>query len=364
MAIFGRKGREAVEDELERHPTPQGYVAAIERCVAQGALDRARALARRARERFPNSERVRLAHQNLVRLERQTEIRALQQRLAAGGAQSDFERLASVYLNDLDSKARAMELAVRGMEQHPRSDALALIVGQIRLERFAADGRAADFDAARSALEQAVAINAQNLKARLLLGRLWAEVGFHRKAQEVLEPLVAESGDPYAERLLAVARRHANDPELALEEVLRRAEYEGAWPATRAEVRAIFDPRAAAQVDAGAVRQFLDGVARISGVVCAAVVAPDGRVLGARGPSVDAAEGFAAAAGALARRVDDATARMDIGGFMAGELNAGDEVVHMARCREYTFAIRGNAGLSRRDAADALERFFTMVEGG
>lgn len=367
MALFERKRKEleAAVRELEGSPSPQGFAAVIEKYVAAGAPDRAQDLARRAKEKYPNSERIQQALMNVVRLQRQEEIRRLQKAVAESPMQPTFERLASIYLVDLGNKTKAQEVAVAGLEKFPQSDGLHLAIGQIRLERFLADRQANDFQEARGALQKAREINGRNFKAGLLLGRLMAEAGQYQAASKILEPLAAESGDQHTEALLAIVRKHAGAADADVDATLRDIEFENRWPPGHEEVHRVFEEAATLpRLDAGVVRAFLDGLARLDGFRAATVVAPDGKIVGARGKSITEGEQFAATVHRIVREVDDATARMDIGSFVTGEVKAGADTLYLAECRTTGFGLLMGQGARRAESADAVERFIAMADEG
>lgn len=364
MALFDRKkkGYETARQELAQDPSPPKYVALIEKYVAAAQTQHALDLAKEGRERFPNSERIQQALQNIMRLLREKDVRSLQKQLEVEPSQAGFERLASIYLTDFGNKTKALEIASTGVAQFPGSDTLHLIVGQLHFDRFRADRLGEAFADARKALEAARQANPQNFKARLLLGRLLAEVGQRPAALEILEPLAAEMGDDLVQRLRAAVQGRGGQEVPDLDSALSSIEGEGRWPDGRDEYAAIFEEHGRAKVEEGAVRQFLDALMRVEGFRCATVVGSDGSIVGARGASIEDGEKFAAAVGRISRGVGDYAARMEIGSFVSGELKIdGDRQVTLASCRGYSFGFLSQ-GSKRGEIADAVERFVAMAD--
>src|SRR5882757_4220064 len=158
MGLFdGTKRRHLndLEREVLANPTPQNMVSLIERYMA--AADEAKALemARKAVEKFPNSEKVQTTYQNVRRLQLQAEITEISKALRRSPGKSLYERLASIYHSELGNRTKAFET----LAKFPQSDGLHLISGLIRMDRFHTDYLANDFTEAIHHFEKAASIN-------------------------------------------------------------------------------------------------------------------------------------------------------------------------------------------------------------
>src|SRR5258708_26054671 len=165
MGLFdGTKRRHLndLEREVLANPTPQNMVSLIERYMA--AADEAKALemARKAVEKFPNSEKVQTTYQNVRRLQLQAEITEITKALRRTPGKSLYERLASIYHSELGNRTKAFETALEGLAKFPQSDGLHLISGLIRMDRFHSDFLANDFTDAVHHFAKTAALNSNN----------------------------------------------------------------------------------------------------------------------------------------------------------------------------------------------------------
>ena len=75
MGLFDSSRRRQLDDlerEVLANPTPQNMVSLIERYMAAGQEDKALEMAKKACEKFPNSEKVQVTFQNVRRLQLQS----------------------------------------------------------------------------------------------------------------------------------------------------------------------------------------------------------------------------------------------------------------------------------------------------
>ena len=130
MGLFdGTKRRQLndLEREVLANPTPQNMVSLIERYMAAGDEAKALEMARKAVEKFPNSEKVQTTYQNVRRLQLQGEITEISKALRRSPGKSLYERLASIYHSELGNRTKAFETALEGLAKFPQSDGLHLI---------------------------------------------------------------------------------------------------------------------------------------------------------------------------------------------------------------------------------------------
>ena len=180
MGLFdGTKRRQLndLEREVLANPTPQNMVSLIERYMAAGDEAKALEVARKAVEKFPNSEKVQTTFQNVRRLQLQGEIAEINKSLRRAPSKAQYERLAAIYHAELGNRTKAFETALEGLAKFPQSDGLHLISGQIRMDRFHTDFIANDFTEAAHHFEKAASINPNNYKSLVCLSRLYAVVG-------------------------------------------------------------------------------------------------------------------------------------------------------------------------------------------
>src|SRR5262249_35090376 len=134
MGLFdGTKRRHLndLEREVLANPTPQNMVSLIERYMAAGDEAKALEMARKAIEKFPNSEKAQTTYQNVRRLQLQAEITDISKALRRSPGKSLYERLASIYHSELGNRTKAFETALEGLAKFPQSDGLHLISGLI-----------------------------------------------------------------------------------------------------------------------------------------------------------------------------------------------------------------------------------------
>ncbi|MHC4607789.1 MAG: hypothetical protein ACYTAF_12820, partial [Planctomycetota bacterium] len=126
MGLFDtrRKQLEALEREVISNPSPQNMVALVEKYIAAGDERRALDVAKRAIERFPDSEACVHSYQNVRKLQLQSSIQDLNKKLRKKPTAENYERLAALYLDELENRNQAFEIAKDGLEQFPEAEGL------------------------------------------------------------------------------------------------------------------------------------------------------------------------------------------------------------------------------------------------
>ncbi len=118
---FGKKKIESLEREVLSNPTPKNMVVLVERLIAVGEDEKALDVARKAVGKFPDSEQCVLIYQNLKKIQFQSEIQELNRAVRTNPDAAHYERLAQLYFDDLNNRNRALEVAMEGLSQFPRS---------------------------------------------------------------------------------------------------------------------------------------------------------------------------------------------------------------------------------------------------
>ena len=112
--------------------------------AAYRQLESDQVLARKAIEKFPDSEKCALTYQYVRKNQFQSEIQDLNRAVRTKPTAGHYERLAHIYLNELADRSRALEVAQEGLLKFPSSDALHCVCAQVRMERFHSDFLAND----------------------------------------------------------------------------------------------------------------------------------------------------------------------------------------------------------------------------
>src|SRR5262245_21004209 len=133
MGIFdtSRRRLEALEHEVLSNPTPQNMVALAESYARAGDLRHALDVAKRAVEKFPDSEGCARTYQLVRKQQFATELQELRRAIRTSPTQQHYERLATIYLSELGDRNTALEVAMEGLHKFPSSESLHLICSQV-----------------------------------------------------------------------------------------------------------------------------------------------------------------------------------------------------------------------------------------
>lgn len=365
MGAFDKRKKELdmLEKEVDANPTAMGYVNLIERYIAITEHVKALELARHAVDRFPASERVQLTLQNVRRIGLQHELAAVQKEMAEKPSATTYEKLARINFDDLANKSKAQEVALEGLLKYPNSDGLHLVTGQIRLERYHADFLPNDFLEARQHLEEAIRLNGKNFKARLLLARMYAEVGMPQLARPLLEKLRAEAPDEVVEKLFKAVANAAPVGAADLETRLGELENRGTLDEAGRGATQIFSKGGAgrAMVQRPAVDAFIRRLEFIGGFKCGAIVTKTGDVVGKsiRVPELDAT--FGGMVHTIYKASETASNRMDIGSFVSGEIETPHGTLAISECGNLILGILAGQPAKRTELSKALEDFVSLA---
>jgi tetratricopeptide (TPR) repeat protein len=347
---------ERLEKESAASPTAANLTSLAERYQAAGDLARALETAKRAVERFPDSERARSTYQAIRRLRMQSQIGDLQRRISQDPVPGDFEVLANLHYHDLGDRDKALELTRQGMERFPKSEGLHFLDGQIRLDRFHDEFIARDGEKSIEHLQEAARLNPQNYRAVLLLARLYGELGLMTQARETLVTLRKIA--PGDETVAALEKATAIDPLFTdADEALRAAEQSRGFPPASAAISALFGakPQAARpQADLGQVQNALKKLLDPPWALGAFAFTVEGQNLGFEVRPELEGPVWQQALIALHHAAEVSSKRMDIGGFLSGTLDCPTRRVHLRERGSVVLALVARSNARPNDAESAL----------
>lgn len=366
MGLFDtRKRLEALERDVQNSPTPVNMVALIEKYMAVGDEAKALDLARRAVDKFPDSEKCAATYENIQKMRLQRDIVDLNQAIRKNPGRGSYERLANLYLQELGNRNKAYELALEGLNKFPQSDGLHAICGQVRMERFHADFLANDFTEAVRHFEKAAEINAGNLQAHQNLGRLYAEVGAYDRGAAALEKATrAGSSEANVEKLArAVVPKAAQSVDL--DDTLQEIECRRGLTPEGVELRKIFEPTPRGgtilQISPIKIEGFLSRFATMQGYRASAVITREGTAVASHSAGQVAKERFSRLVQAILRCCEDAAKRMDMGAFVNGEIETSVGRVSIAEWKNFIIGILADAPAKKTDVDAAIEKFISFV---
>jgi thioredoxin-like negative regulator of GroEL len=373
LGLFDSSRRRQLDDlerEVLANPTPQNMVSLIERYMAAGQEDRALEMAKKAGEKFPNSEKIQVTYQNVRRLQLQAEITEINKALRKGPSRAHYERLADIYHRELQNRTKAFEVALEGLAKFPASDGLHMISGQIRMDRFHQDFVANDFLESVRHFEKAASLNPKNYKAMVSLARLYAEAGAFGKAKPVLQQVLkVNPGDSTAEGVLAIVGQHEGQAAANLDDALADIEGRRALPAVGLEVAAIFDPtgargQAGPSVSPMKIDAFLVGYEGMNGYKCSAVLGRDGGFVAGHTRGHVPKERFAQVLQDVYLCSEDGGRKMDIGTFVSGELDTPMGRVEISEWKGYVFGILTELTVKKEEVKKAVDKFVAFLSVG
>lgn len=325
MGLFDKKRRE-IDAELkvvEGMPSPAGFVRLVERYAAIDALDAAAEAARDGMRRFPDSEKVQQAYQNVRRIQLQADIQDLHRKIQDGRAgANEFDRLARIYFQELGNKTKAYEVAVEGLGKYKKAAGLHMLCGQIRMERYFEDHLPNDWTEGRAHLEKAAELNPSATMARVYLAQLFVAVGLFSQAKPIADQLRAEVTTENVEQLATqIAAAPPEDASVDLETRLSRIA-KGLAPESGGEAEeALAAEPIRVSVETRVLEAYLSRVEKIDGFKAAAVVAAGGEALAVKSTVPELEAAFAELVHSVYSASEEASNRMDIGSFVNGEID-------------------------------------------
>jgi tetratricopeptide (TPR) repeat protein len=367
MGIFdtGRRRLESLEREVLSNPTPQNMVNLAETFARQGEWSRAVDVAKKAIEKFPDSERCALTYQLVRKNQFEQEIRELNAAIRTRPQAQHYERLGHIYLTELANKNRALELAQEGLLKFPSSDALHVVCARVRMERFHADFLANDAAEAMRHSQLALATNNANVEALYCLGRLNAESGCYDKSKPVVDSyLRLVPDDDNMRQLLRLVDAHMPESVSDLDDALAEIEQRHSLGPVGIEMLQIFQPMrqmGAPQISPGKVENYLRGYDAMPGYKCSAVVTKTGDMIASHSRGLVPSDKFVFLLQSVFRCAEESSKRMDIGAFVNGDIDCSLGRVVVAEFKGLVLGILADRPAKQEDFRHAIDKFQSFV---
>jgi len=179
--LFGKRRTRRRKDEggpvLAREL--ESTIAEAERLVAAGRFEEAMQVAEGGLRRFPTAARLRSVIQYVRRAGANKRLSALKKTLEERKDERAYRELISLHL-ELNSKGAALEVATGYAEEFPDSADAQVLLAEVYLARYFGELFARDGWSAIEACDRALQIDAEAVRAHLLLGLLYYSVGAPR----------------------------------------------------------------------------------------------------------------------------------------------------------------------------------------
>jgi len=367
MGIFdtGRRRLEALEREVLSNPTPQNMVSLAENYARTGDWSHAEDVAKKAIEKFPDSEKCALTYQYVRKNRFQSEIQELNRAVRSRPQAQHYERLAHIYLSELADRSRALELAQEGLLKFPSSDPLHVMCAQVRMERFHTDYQANDGAEAIRHSQLALATNSQNATALYCMGRLYAEAGCYGQARPVVENyLRLVSNDDNMKQLLKLVDAHMPEAAGDLDDALNEIEQRHGLAPVGVEMMQIFQPvrpSTAPQINPSKMENFLRGYDSMHGYKCSAVITKNGELLAAHSRGLVPSDKFVYLLQSVYRCSEESSKRMDIGAFVVGEIDCTLGKVTVSEWKNLVLGVLADRPAKEEDFQHAIDKFQSFV---
>ena len=188
--LFGGGGKRVSRDETPRLASElQASIREAERLVAGGRLEEALKIAERGLRAFPTAGRL----TNVVRFIQQEgalhKITRLKEALTERREERAYAELIQLYL-DLSKVDSALETAQTYVQDYPESDRPRVLLAQVQLTRYFAEHFARDAWAAHEALQNALEVKPEGLRAQRLLATFYFAIGAMRHCTESIDAIL------------------------------------------------------------------------------------------------------------------------------------------------------------------------------
>lgn len=366
MALFDKRKKElkALRGAVESSPSPAGFVNLVERYVAVADMSSAADVARAAMKRFPESEKVQLAFQNVRRMELQEQIAGLQKKIGQGAAgATEFERLGVIYNQELGNKTKAYEVAREGLTKYTKAAGLHLLCGQIRVERYVDDFLANDFMEARDHLLKAVELSPTTTMARVYLAQLYVQVGLYVEARPIVEQLRAEVTTENVDRLWSqIQEAPESTEEISLETRLSRLEKSRSLEPGSSESLVVAEGgKAESSVQHNMLEAYLDRLEKIDGFKAAGIINAEGEPIALNCRQKDLEPGFNEMIHSVYTASEQASHRMDIGSFVNGEIDTPSGTLSISESGGLVLGILAGEPAKMNQLRKAAEEFAAVT---
>jgi predicted regulator of Ras-like GTPase activity (Roadblock/LC7/MglB family) len=356
-AAFGSLGKghhkRKLERELAREPTPEKAAELIREHVRTGETERALEIARKATIEFPESQEISHLFSQAERLQRREGIAHLRSAIEGKSPKpGDYAELARLVEEAGDANA-ALEICMDGLAAFPASAELYMRLGSMRMGRFHCSMLAKDGIAAVQALEKAIEIQPSTSTASILLAQLYLEIGFTRKARELVD---------------TVSRLYLNDEQvLRLQEALKQAPPQEADDPQSACKRVERDQRLVMDLTEEEAREGLAPLLTPRAIANRLARVPTfvgfrGAVLLGEGGTAEAskvekgtdAEKLARTTSAVMNAVQSGSLRMDTGPFNEGIIKTSEGRIYLRILGDRRFALVCGADARSDEALDYI----------
>ncbi|MHC4953823.1 MAG: tetratricopeptide repeat protein [Planctomycetota bacterium] len=186
----GRAAPSAAEAAPQLARELESIVAEAERLVAAGRHEEAMHVAEQGLLRFPAAARLRGVIRYVRRAGAKKRLSELKKILEGRKDERAYKELIALHL-DLGDKTQALEIATAHAEEFPASADAQVLLGEVFLSRYFGELFARDAWAAIEHLGRALEINAETLRARVLLGMLYFGVGAPRHSANEISEVIA-----------------------------------------------------------------------------------------------------------------------------------------------------------------------------
>ena len=367
MGLFDTSKRriEGLAREVLSNPTPQNMVALAESYARMQDWAQAFEVAKRAVEKFPDSEKCALTFQYVRKTQFQTQIQEINKIIRTRPQQSDYDKLARIYLEELNDRGKALEVALEGLVKFPSSDSLHWICAHIRMDRFHQDFLANDASEAIRHGQLALATNTGHVPSMLILGRLYAECGAYDKSKPYLESyLRANPNDQAIRQLLALVEPRMGESAHDIDDSLVEIESRHGLSGHAAEMMGLFQPKkdsSQPQVNSQKMEGFLRGYESMPGYKCCAVIQKDGALLAGHSRGMVALDKFVNLLQSIFRSAEMASHKMDIGSFVDGDLETSLGNVKIADWKGLVLGILADRPAKQEDFSRSIEKFQSFM---
>ncbi len=368
MGIFDstHKRVNALEHEVHANPTPQNMVQLAESYARMQDWQHALEWARRAVEKFPDSEKCALTYQTIRKAEMSNSIAELKRAIRTAPTQQHYEKLAGIYIEELQDRNGALETAMEGLTKFPSSDGLHVICSKVRMERFHTDYAANDASEAIRHAEYALKMNPESMLALQALARLYAEAGAYDKSKPYLDAYTkANSSDEAMKQLLKLVDAHVTESADNFDDALAEIEMKHSLGQVGFEMLNIFQPGRHAttvSVSPAKLESFLRGFeASMHGYKCSMVMNRDGTLMAGHSRGMVPQDKFVALVQNIYRQGEDASRKMDLGDFRDGEIKTSLGTVKIAEWKSLVLGLLADQPAKQEDFNRAVEKFHSFV---
>jgi len=181
----GRASKSAANAAPQIARELESVVAEAERLVASGRHEEAMHVAEQGLLRFPAAARLRGVIRYVRRANSKQRLTELKRALEARKDERAYRELTALHL-DLGDKDQALEVATAHVGEFPDAADAHVLLAEVFLSRYFGELFARDAWAAIERLERALELNAETLRAHVLLGMLYFSIGAPRTSATAL----------------------------------------------------------------------------------------------------------------------------------------------------------------------------------